>query len=147
MSKRLLLAAIAVSVLISNGAYGDLKIANDPAQVGVGARSLGMGGVALNFTDISSLFGNPAALSKIKSTQYTFMHGKFINEVDYISVGGVIPSDWGNFGVAFLNSQLSYTGPVATTCRACSGIVVVQFLFFVWHSGCSITVDWPWSPP
>jgi hypothetical protein len=115
LGKRLLLAAIVVSVLISNGAYGDLKIANDPAQVGVGARSLGMGGVSLNFTDISSLFGNPAALSKIKSTQYTFMHGKFINEVDYISVGGVIPSDWGNFGVAFLNSQLSYTGPVATT--------------------------------
>jgi len=100
--------------LLITCAGADLKIANDPAQVGVGARSLGMGGVILNFSDVSSLLGNPAALSVIDDPQYTFMHGRFINEVDYISIGGAMPVPWGVFGVAFLNSQLSYTGPLST---------------------------------
>jgi hypothetical protein len=109
-----LLLAFIICLLLVPGVGADLKIANDPAQVGVGARSLGMGGVILNFSDVSSLLGNPAALSVIDDPQYTFMHGKFINEVDYISIGGAIPIPWGVLGVAYLNSQLSYTGPLST---------------------------------
>ena len=113
MYKRLLVLLILISM--GSVALGDLKIANDPATVGIGARALGMGGVMLNFSDISSLMGNPAALSKIDTNQYTMMAGRFINDVEYLSVGGIIPTDWGVVGVTYLNSQLTYTGPSVTT--------------------------------
>ncbi|MEA3493060.1 MAG: S-layer homology domain-containing protein [Candidatus Margulisiibacteriota bacterium] len=107
--------ALFILILFSAIAFGDLKIANDPATVGIGARALGMGGVMLNFSDISSLMGNPAALAEIDTSQYTMMAGRFINDVDYLSVGGIIPSPWGVVGVTYLNSQLTYTGPSVTT--------------------------------
>lgn len=113
MYKRFL--ALFILILFSTVVFGDLKIANDPATVGIGARALGMGGVMLNFTDISALMGNPAALSEIDGNQYTMMAGRFINDVDYFSVGGIIPFPWGVVGVTYLNSQLTYTGPTVTT--------------------------------
>ncbi len=106
--------AFLICLLLAGSSSGDLKIANDPAQVGIGARALGMGGTLLNFSDISSLFGNPASLSNIQEKQFTLMHGKFLNEMDYYSLGAVIPTPLGVVGAAYLSSQLSYTGPVAT---------------------------------
>lgn len=107
---------VALVILLTCGsAFADLKVANDPAQVGIGARALGMGGVILNYNDISSLLGNPAALGSIKTNQYTMMAGKFINQMDYLSAGTVVPSAFGTFGITYLNSQLSFTGPGFTT--------------------------------
>jgi S-layer homology domain len=114
LTKKIFISFVLLLFIVS-GVFADLKIANDPSTVGTGARSLGMGGIMLNFTDVSSIFGNPASLNDIKDNQYTMMAGRFINEVDYLSIGSAISTQWGTIGVAFLNSQLSYTGPAITT--------------------------------
>jgi hypothetical protein len=101
--------------LTAAGAFADLKVVNDPAQTAVGARSLGMGGSVLNFSDVSSLFGNPASLINIEEPQYTLMSGKFLNEVDYLSLGMVIPSRIGIIGIGYSSSNLSLAGPMPTT--------------------------------
>ncbi len=118
MRERIISAGIAVLIcllMIGSAAYGQLKVVNDPAQIGVGARSLGMGGVLLNFSDIASLFGNPASLVHVEKFQYTLMSGKFLNEVDYYSLGVVFPTGLGRVGVGYSLSQLSLSGPLPTT--------------------------------
>lgn len=112
-------------VLVASVGHAQIKIANDPANIGIGARALGMGGVTLNFSDISSIFGNPASLSKIKSPQYTMMSGKFINEVDYLSFAGAFPTVFGVVGVGYSGSQLTLTGPVPTIEVVDSIIIIV----------------------
>lgn len=109
------LVLFVVVLIVSSAVHADLKIANDPATLAIGARALGMGGVFLNNSDISALFGNPAALTGIQENQYSMMAGKFVNEVDYLSLSTVIPTNMGVFGIAYLNSQITYSGPAATT--------------------------------
>jgi hypothetical protein len=119
-----LLLTFMVCLLLIPCVGADLKIVNDPAQIGVGSRSLGMGGVLLNFTDISSLFGNPAALNHVRSPQFTMMSGKFLNEVDYLSGGAVFPTFIGVVGIGYSSSQLSLTGPLPTI-EVVDGIIIV----------------------
>jgi S-layer homology domain len=122
MRKIFLLILISVSVL--SFSHADLKIASDPATLGIGARTLGMGGLILNFQDISSLYGNPATLSRIENRQYMVMTGRFVNEVDYLCGGMAIPTNIGVLGFGYISSQITYTGSVATT-EVVDGVIII----------------------
>ncbi|KAF0134185.1 MAG: putative S-layer protein [Candidatus Saganbacteria bacterium] len=92
------------------------KVANDPTRLGVGARVLGMGKAFIGQADdISSIFTNPAGLSRISELQLTSMSGKFINEINYLNVGGVMPSSAGSFGIGYINSDVGFSGQGFTT--------------------------------
>ncbi|MBU0574537.1 MAG: S-layer homology domain-containing protein, partial [Candidatus Margulisbacteria bacterium] len=94
---------------------------NDLAQINVGARVLGMGKAFVGLADdINSIYINPAGLSQIKNWQVTSMTSKFINEIDYMNVGGVYPTNFGVFGVGFLGGSLGYT-TASTTIESVDG--------------------------
>jgi hypothetical protein len=123
VKKRLLLGLFIF--LLAFPALADIKVANDPTRLSVGARLLGMGkAFAGEADDINSLFINPAGLSNLENWQLTSMQGKFINEVNYLTLGGASPSTFGTFGFGFVNSDLSFTAPALTT-EVIDGIIVL----------------------
>ncbi|MBU0686622.1 MAG: S-layer homology domain-containing protein [Candidatus Margulisbacteria bacterium] len=110
-----ILCIVLCSVLVVPS-FAELKVANDPTRLGVGARPLGLGKafVAID-ADPSSMFVNPAGISTSPKWQVTSMSGNFINEVNYTQLGGVYPTDFGTFGLGYIGSGLSFTAPVSAT--------------------------------
>jgi tetratricopeptide (TPR) repeat protein len=67
-------------------------------NLGVGARSLGMGGaVTSNSTGVHALFWNPAGLGWLNGTEALFMHAEHFQSIRYE-----------NFGVAFGRNSLGF---------------------------------------
>ncbi|MBU0574217.1 MAG: S-layer homology domain-containing protein, partial [Candidatus Margulisbacteria bacterium] len=50
----------------------------------------------------------------IRNWQVTSMSCSFINEVNYLTAGGVYPTRFGVFGIGFVGSNLSFSAPAAT---------------------------------
>ena len=64
----------------------------DPLTIGIGARSLGIGGAntAMVF-DADTVFANPAGLGEIDNIKLTSMAGTLMEDVNYTVLGGVYP--------------------------------------------------------
>lgn len=123
MPKRFLLALILLA--LASFALADTKVANDPTRISVGARLLGMGKSYVGLADdISSIFLNPAGLTSIYNWQLTSMQGKFIGEVSYLNMATAAPTDWGNFGMAYVTSDLNFTSP-ASTIEVIDGVRII----------------------
>lgn len=123
MPKRFIFA-IGLLVLASV-ALADTKVANDPTRISVGARLLGMGKSYVGLADdISSIFLNPAGLSSIYNWQLSSMQGKFIGEVSYLNLATAAPTEWGNFGLAYVTSDLNFTSP-ASTIEVIDGVRII----------------------
>ncbi|MBN2057473.1 MAG: S-layer homology domain-containing protein [Candidatus Saganbacteria bacterium] len=96
--------------------FAATKVANDPTRIGVGARILGMGKAYIGLSDdLNGIFINPASLATVDKWQATSMQGKFINEYNYLNLGTAVPTQYGNFGVGYVGSNISFTAPAATT--------------------------------
>lgn len=64
----------------------------DPLTIGIGARSLGVGGAnTATVFDADTIFANPAGLGEIDHFQLTSMAGSLLEEVNYSVLGGVYP--------------------------------------------------------
>jgi hypothetical protein len=105
--------------------FAQTKVASDPTRIGVGARILGMGksyvGVA---DDVSGIFIDPAALAELNRWQLTSMQGKFINEYEYLNFGVAVPTELGCFGIGYVGSNISFTGP-ASTIEVLDGVRII----------------------
>jgi hypothetical protein len=81
------------------------KVGTTAAQflrIGVGARALGMGAAQTAVGgDISSIYWNPAALSRIPvNAEFTFTHANWLADVSYDFAGGILPiGELGTFGL------------------------------------------------
>ena len=82
------------------------KVGTTAAQflkIGVGARALGMGGAQVGMTgDISSMYWNPAALSRLEvNSELTFNHAAWLADMQYDFAAGVLPiGELGTFGLS-----------------------------------------------
>jgi hypothetical protein len=113
--KKIFLIGLLIFFVFSQ-ATAQTKVANDPSRISVGARLLGMGKSFIGEADdINSIFINPAGLASLKNWQITSMSGKFINEVNYINMAGASPVQLGTVGFGYITSDLSFSGPAATT--------------------------------
>ncbi len=67
-----------------------------------GARSLGMGGTGVSFTDINSIFSNQAGLSSLEGfTATAFSENRFlVSEIRTFSLGAALPTASGTFGLS-----------------------------------------------
>ncbi|HTY13100.1 MAG TPA: S-layer homology domain-containing protein [Candidatus Omnitrophota bacterium] len=115
--KNYLFAGLAIVLALSSICLADgTKVANDPTRISVGARVLGMGKSFVGMSDdISSIFINPAGIASVGNAELTSMSGKFINEVNYLNVGGALPTGLGVFGIGYTSSDIAFTSPSATT--------------------------------
>jgi len=85
-----------------------IKTTTDPMRIGVGARALGMGKAFVGLADDSTaLFMNPGGLAQLDSWQVTSMSTKLINEIDYLTFGGVYPTEYGNIGFGYIGASIS----------------------------------------
>lgn len=82
------------------------KVGTTAAQflkIGVGARALGMGGAQVGMSgDISSLYWNPAALSRLEvNSELTFNHAAWLADMQYDFAAGILPiGELGTFGLS-----------------------------------------------
>ncbi len=97
--------------------------APDPLKIGIGARGLGLG---RSFTamgdDVTCMYANPAGLTSLKEWQVTSMSGKLLDEYNYQSVSGAIPTNFGTVGIGFVGANIGGAKP--TTLDAFSRVIV-----------------------
>jgi hypothetical protein len=81
----------------------------DPLTLGVGARSLGLGGAntAVVF-DADTIFANPAGLGEIDHFKLTSMAGNVLEDVNYTVIGGTYPlGQQGAIGIGYAGAFVS----------------------------------------
>jgi len=105
----LLLVMLSITPAYAQLFRSTAKVGTTAAQflkIGVGARALGMGGAQVGVTgDISSIYWNPAALSRMNvSSELTFNHANWLADIDYDFAAGVLPiGDAGTFGLSIIS--------------------------------------------
>lgn len=108
-------------ILLSNlFAVGSVDITN----IGVGARPIGMGKsfVALA-DDASAMFLNPAGLGQLTTPYFHNTQTNLLGDIDYFTLGGVIPLDKGNMAASF---QQASVGDIPLTTLDSDGRPVKQ---------------------
>ncbi|MCU0641814.1 MAG: S-layer homology domain-containing protein [Candidatus Margulisbacteria bacterium] len=88
------------------------KFANDPTQLSIGARVLGMGGGFTGIADdTSAIYLNPAGLDRVDDWQLSTMSGKFLNLYDYSQISALYPTLNGTFGIGYGGSNIEFRFP------------------------------------
>ena len=127
MTKKAVLIAL---ILLLGVELAFAQAAPDPIRIATGARPLGMGKAFVGLADdVGSIFLNPAGISNPERWQITSMQGKLLEEFSYLSLSGMYPTEYGNFGLAFAGSSIG--GALPTTIESTSDpddpIYVVDF--------------------
>ncbi|MFH1542730.1 MAG: S-layer homology domain-containing protein [bacterium] len=79
----------------------------DIGEIGVGARSLGVGNATTTgLDDASSIFTNPAALALNSDLNILSMNGSLLTDVNYLVVGLSNTAPIGRVGVGYINASL-----------------------------------------
>lgn len=97
--------------------------APDPLKVGVGARGLGLGrSLSAMGDDVTCMYANPAGLTSLADWQMTSMSGKLLDEFNYQSISGAIPTNFGVVGIGFVGANIGGAKP--TTMDAFQRVIV-----------------------
>lgn len=98
----------------------------DLAEIGVGARSLGLGNAGVGgVDDASAIFRNPAGLALNPELNVISMSGSLLNDVNYLLVGISDYSPLGKLGFGYLNASVGGI-PITTISGAGTTAAVVQ---------------------
>lgn len=107
MHRIALTIAICAVFFVNGNVFAASGYTTDPADIGVGARPLGMGKAYVGFSgDANSLFINPAGLAKADSLKITSMSGQVLQEINYLVFGAAYPYDFGTLGIGYINVGL-----------------------------------------
>ena len=102
-----LLAAILLAISFYSVAYAASGTGVDPSLTVLSARSLALGqaGAALS-DDGDAIFNNPAGLAYAKFPKLSVSQKKLLlDEADLSSLGFAVPTDWGVFGIAGMDTS------------------------------------------
>jgi hypothetical protein len=104
--KRRLIIAICLLGLAAQAARAGFD-APDPSRTIPDGRVLSLGRAYTGLSEgTAAIFGNPAGLASAQVWEFTTMSGKFLDEYSYLSFSGVYPTNYGNFGVGFMNASV-----------------------------------------
>jgi hypothetical protein len=89
-------------------------------QLNLGAKPVGLGNAMTALSgDVNSLYYNPAGLAPIKTIQGHLFATQSLNEINQMTVGGVLPLEFGTFGIGWSNYAVDGislgTSPAALT--------------------------------
>ena len=80
----------------------------DLNEIGVGARSLGLGRAYVSLADdASAIFTNPAGLACNKNLSLTSMSGALLGDINYVLIGAADESPLGKFGIGYINASVT----------------------------------------
>jgi hypothetical protein len=105
----MLVAVLTIAIVCPSQAQlfrSTAKVGTTAAQflkIGVGARAVGMGGAQVGVTgDISSIYWNPASLSRMNITsELMFNHVNWLGDIDFDFAAGALPiGELGTFGLS-----------------------------------------------
>ncbi|MBU0686671.1 MAG: LysM peptidoglycan-binding domain-containing protein [Candidatus Margulisbacteria bacterium] len=126
---KLLIAIILIMLVMISSAYGVVNGMEDPIQIGIGSRSMGMGKAFVAVADDgSAIFTNPAGLGGFKDWTFNSMYANLLNEIYYVVGEYSHPVDFwlldGNVALGFVGSGVN---DIATTSQT-------GFQFYNFHS-------------
>jgi hypothetical protein len=81
-----------------------LGVTTDITKIGIGAKSLGMGGSGVALSESNS-FINPATLAGASTYRVSSMYTSLMNDVGYAQGSIVYPSEYGVFGIGYLGAS------------------------------------------
>jgi len=89
-------------------------------QLNLGAKPVGLGNAMTALAgDVNSLYYNPAGLAPIKTIQGHLFATQSLNEINQMTVGGILPLEFGTFGIGWSNYSVDGislgTSPAALT--------------------------------
>ncbi len=80
---------------------------SDISMIGIGARPMGMGKAYVALADdASAMFLNPAGLAQVQKPQLISMQANLMNDVNYLTFGGIMPFGPGTIGLSLLQSYV-----------------------------------------
>ncbi len=114
---QLIVTTVCILGLATDSLYAQLfrstsKVGTTAAQflkIGAGARAIGMGGAQVGMAgDISSIYWNPAALSRMNvASELTFTHANWLADINYDFAAGILPiGDLGTFGLSIISLRV-----------------------------------------
>ena len=116
-----LLAVNHAADLEENYAYS--QVAMPEIMIGAGTRATAMGGAAVAAgNDLSSLFWNPAGLEQLKSTQFSFIHNTWLQDINRETVIFAVP--FGKDLVVALGGNYLGLGSYEKTGIAADGVMI-----------------------
>lgn len=102
MLKRIL--TLLILLLLSQAAFAAL----DPTKIGLGARTIGLGRVAVALPgDVNALFINPANAAQLEGFGVSSMYTNLSEDISYAFLGLANPYPIGTFGIAYLGAGSS----------------------------------------
>ncbi len=103
---KLSILSVLIGVLALTAFAGEIA---DPMRIGVGARPLGMGKAYIAVAeDADAIFMNPAGLGWADQFKLTSMYSTFMQDVNYLVVGGIYPiGKYGAIGAGLVNAGVS----------------------------------------
>jgi hypothetical protein len=114
--------SVLLAVLLCPIALAEVRFASDITSLGVGARPLGMGKMFVGLADdISSMYLNPGGLGNLKAGEFLSMSGRFVNQVNYLTLAVSTPTDRGTFAVGYTGAGLGFNIPVLNLIEIATG--------------------------
>ena len=111
---------LSVTLVSSYSSAAYVKTTTDPTLIGIGARPIGLGKSFVGLADdVNAIFLNPAGLAGIKNWQVQTMSTRLLNVIDYVSFAGTYNTDYGTFGLGYVDASLS--GSFVTTMELSEG--------------------------
>jgi len=115
---RKLSALVFCVLIVSSAAFADNLVIDDPGNIGVGGRPMGMGKAFVGIAnDTSAIFMNPAGLAAVDKPQFISMYGTMLGgESVYNLLGGSYSfGEAGTVGLGIVNNSIGDIALVDTS--------------------------------